>query len=139
MSPTERIVRCLESRAEILFAYLFGSRADGRPRPDSDWDLAIYLSPELDPRQWLRSRLEIMAELEELGRIDVAVLNDAPPLLAHRAIQGRRLLVRDRQALVRFVVRTLALAEDDRYWSEIHLKARQRRLREGRFGRPQRL
>ncbi len=139
MTAQDQIRHCLEDLEEVLFAFLFGSRAAGRPRPDSDWDLAVYVGEPLEARQRLDLRLRIMAELERLGRVDVAVLNDAPPLLAHRAIQGQRLLVRDSVVLVRFIVRTLALAEDQRYWSEIHLQAQLRRLREGRFGRPKRL
>ncbi len=139
MTPIDRIVRCLESRDEVLFAFLFGSRAGGRPRPDSDWDLALYVREELTARQRWDLRLRLAAELCELGPVDVVMLNDAPPLLAHRAIQGRRLVARDRGALVRFVLRTLALADDQRYWAEIHIAAQLRRLREGRFGRPKRL
>jgi hypothetical protein len=39
-------------------------------------------------------------------------------------------------SFVRFFVRTLAMAGDERYWREIHAAARARRLEEGRFGRP---
>ncbi|MCP4661106.1 MAG: nucleotidyltransferase domain-containing protein, partial [bacterium] len=42
MSSLDAVRRHLEARDEILFAYLFGSRAGGRPRPDSDWDVAIF-------------------------------------------------------------------------------------------------
>jgi predicted nucleotidyltransferase len=139
VTEKDQIRHCLDGIEEVLFAFLFGSRAGGRPRQDSDWDVAIYVREPLGARQRLGLRLRIMAELEILGRIDVVVLNDAPPLLAHRAIQGQRIFVRDAVVLVRFIVRTQALAEDQRYWSEIHLQAQLRRLQEGRFGRPKRL
>lgn len=139
MSPRSHIVRCVENLDDVVFAYLFGSRANGRPRPDSDWDVAVYLRPERTSAERFEVRLRLLADLDDLGRVDVVVLNDAPPLLAHHVLQGQRLLVRDPTTLVRFSVRTAALAEDARYWSEIHLKERLRRLREGRFGRPQRL
>ena len=57
-------------------------------------------------------------------------------LLAQSALKGRRILVRDEVALVRFFVKTMALADDARWWSEIHLQARLERIAEGRFGRP---
>ena len=139
MSPIDHIVRCLESVDAIVFGFLFGSRAGGRPRPNSDWDVAVYLREDLTLEERFEIRLRLMADLDVLGRVDLVVLNDSPPLLAHRVLQGQRLLVRDASALVRFSVRTAALAEDARHWSEIHLKARLNRLREGRFGRPQRL
>ena len=135
MNPVDFIERQLAAVDEILFAYLFGSRADERARPDSDWDLGIYLSDSLTARQRFDLRLRLSCDLEPLGRVDVVVLNDAPPLLAHRVLTGRRLLVRDKTAQVRFFVKTMGLAEDDRYWGAIHRQARRERLEEGRFGR----
>lgn len=130
------ITRRLQSFDEVLFGLLFGSRADGTPRPDSDLDVAVYLEPSMTGRQRWATRLKLQAALGELGRADVVVLNDAPPLLAHQALLGKPLGIRDRQSYVRFFVRTLALAEDERHYRELHRAARLRRLREGHFGRP---
>ncbi len=121
---------------EIVFAHLFGSRARGEARPDSDWDIAVYLREDLTHRERFKLRCRLAAELEDLGRVDVVVLNDAPPLLGHRALMGERLLVRDPRTLVRYSVRTLARSEDERYWRDLHWRARRRRLEEGTFGRP---
>lgn len=136
MTPPDILHRRLEAVDEILFAYLFGSRAGGRPRPDSDWDVAVFLDPALSARERFDIRRRLTVDLEDLGRVDVVVLNDAPPLLAHRALSGRRLVVRDKTALVRFFVKTMSMAEDDRYFSQIHQQAQLRRIEEGRFGRP---
>jgi predicted nucleotidyltransferase len=130
----------LESRLAafdgVAFALLFGSRAEGRARPDSDLDLGVFLSPASTPRERWATRLELQAALDDLGPTEVIPLNDAPSLLAHRALLGRLVMVRDRSAYVRFFVRTLACAEDERYYRELHRAARQRRIEEGRFGRP---
>jgi len=120
----------------VLFALLFGSRAAGSERADSDWDLGVYLRPELSGRRRLGLRLELEARLADLGPLDVVPLNDAPPLLAQRALQGKRLLVRDPVAYVRFFVRSEALAGDEVHWRQLHRDSRERRLREGGFGRP---
>ncbi len=136
MDPIELIKHCLAEADEVLFAYLFGSRAGTHPRPDSDWDLGVYVSEALSGRQRFDLRLRLACDLDDLGRVDVVVLNDAPPLLAHRALTGRKLAVRDEIALVRFFVKTMGLAEDDRHWGKIHQQARRERLEEGRFGRP---
>jgi predicted nucleotidyltransferase len=130
------LARRLAGVASVRFALLFGSRAAGRPRTDSDWDLAVYLSDALSAEERFSERLRLAAELEDLGCIDLVVLNEAPPLLAQRALQGQRILVEDPVAYVRFFVRTEAAAGDERYWRQIHLEARRRRLEEGRFGRP---
>jgi hypothetical protein len=68
--------------------------------------------------------------------VDLVVLNDAPPLLAHRALAGRDLFTRDRRAYVRFFVRTMGELEDERYFRRVHARERARRIEEGRFGRP---
>jgi predicted nucleotidyltransferase len=120
----------------VVFAVLFGSRGRGTERPDSDWDVGVLLDPHLDDAERFRIRRQLIAALEPSERTDVVVLNDAPPLLAHRALQGRVLYVGDRAQYVRFFVRTMAEAEDASYWNRVHARARQRRLEEGRFGRP---
>ena len=119
----------------VLFATLFGSRASGAPRADSDWDLAVFLDPSLDGLSRSAKRAQLIAALEPEYRVDLVVLNDAPPLVAHRALLGERLFVRDRSAYVRFFVHTLALAFDESHWNEIHANARRHRLAEGTFGR----
>ena len=126
----------LETEADILFALLFGSVARGEQRPDSDLDVAVYVDERLAARERFDVRLSVAAALEDLGQPDVIVLNDAPPLLAHRALQGKPILTRDKRAYVRFFVRTLALAEDERHFRAIFARARRDRVREGRFGRP---
>ncbi len=121
---------------EVLFAFLFGSRAEGRPRPDSDWDIGVYVSDALTAEQRFNLRRRLLTELQGMGSVDVVILNDAPPLLAQRVLQGASVLVRDRTAYVRFFVRTAALAGDEQHWRRLHMEARKRRLEEGRFGRP---
>lgn len=126
----------LEACEAIEFAILFGSRAMDAARPSSDVDVAVFLRPDSPPAQRWRTRLDLAGELESLGEVDIVVLNDAPPLLAHRALGGQILFVRNRSSYVGFYRRTMALAEDERYFQRIHEEERRSRLREGRFGRP---
>lgn len=130
------LTRHLESVPEVSFALLFGSRATGTPRADSDWDVAVFLSPALSTAERFRLRARLSGELGDLGQVDIVVLNDAPPLLAHRALQGRLLFAADRSAYVRFFVATISASEDERYFRGIHDRARRERLERGRFGRP---
>ena len=96
------LTRALEPRAEILDAYLFGSRARGDAHGQSDVDVAVYIDTSLaDDGQWgYRAELTTIL-MDALGTndVDVVVLNQAPPLLYHRVLRDGVLLVtRDLQA-----------------------------------------
>jgi len=136
MDFEEELTRRLKAVPEVLFALVFGSRTRETARPDSDLDVAVFLDPALGDRERFRLRLTLAAALEDLAPPDVVILNDAPPLLAHRALQGRRLFVRDPRAWVRFFVESMREAEDERYWEHIVAEARRQRIDRGRFGRP---
>lgn len=90
-----------------MFAYLFGSRARGDERPDSDVDVAIYLDERLDADERFRLHLRIGADLERAvgGQVDLIVLNDAPLRLAGRIITERStVLGHDEPRRVRYEV-----------------------------------
>lgn len=104
-------------RPEVAAALLFGSRARGEARPQSDVDLAVLLTPEAASTGVSRSQM--LAELMNLAppqlRVDLAFLNDASPLLQHRVLRdGIVLFVRDNRALARFTIRAMQRYEDTR-------------------------
>lgn len=137
MDASERtILDAFAAETSVQFALLFGSRARGTARADSDWDLAVFVDPRLDSAARWHLRTRLIAALAPAIAADVVVLNDAPPLLAQRALQGRVLLKRDPVAYSRFFVKTLAAAGDEQYWNDLHARERERRLVGGRFGRP---
>ncbi len=135
MSPRDRIIDVLRDEKCVRFALLFGSRARGRERPDSDWDVAAYLDEGTTPKERFAARVRLAAALEAVGEVDVVVLNDADPLLGQRALSGEVLFVRDRGAYVRYFVRTMGLAEDRRHFDRIIADGRRARLEGGTFGR----
>lgn len=131
MVTQEKLKECLDSVDDVVFALLFGSRATHTTRADSDWDIGVYLDDRIGERQRFHLRLQLLALLEDFGSIDLVVLNDAPPLVALRALQGKRILVKQPEVFIRFFVRTLADADDDRYWHRIHADARHNKDRGG--------
>jgi predicted nucleotidyltransferase len=74
----------LGQRADLKFALLFGSRAQGQPRPDSDVDVAIM------PRgDWsFASELDLQARLAQVLKapVDLVRLDQASLLLAWEVV-----------------------------------------------------
>ena len=115
---------------------MFGSVATGRARPDSDIDIAVLLDSKVQPSQFLEYRLELMADLGSALRrfnVDVVVLNEATPLLAHRVLsQGKLVFERSASARVRFQVQTASRYLDLIPMFETHIRYLKKSVRQGR-------
>lgn len=133
----QAVARCLSKRREIQAAYIFGSAATGRTRPDSDVDVAVLTARRAQGVDTVKYRLKLMADLgSALGRSDVEVvlLTEAPPLLAHRVLsQGTLVFERSRSARVRFQVETANRYLDLIPMFETHIQYLKKRVREGRI------
>ena len=131
------VARCLSKRQEIQAAYVFGSVATGRTRPNSDVDVAVLIARRARRADTLKYRLTLMADLgSALGRSDVEVvlLGEAPPLLAHRILsQGTLVYERSRSARVTFQVATASRYLDLIPMLETHMQYLKKRVREGRI------
>ncbi len=99
MQLENRIALALEPRAEVLEAYLFGSRSTGLAQRHSDIDVAVYISDQETLGGAYGYAAELTAHLMAALRtndIDVLVLNRAPPLIYHRVLRdGQRVLARN--------------------------------------------
>lgn len=131
----DAILAILREADEVEFAYLFGSRSRGGARADSDWDLAVYLDERLDANGRAAVHKRLAAAFPQNVDVDLVVLNDSPSLLAHRALSGDQLFVRDRDLFARVFVRILGQSMDEAYWREMYRTARLARIEEGTFGR----
>jgi uncharacterized protein len=101
----QHLVERLEREPGLVAAYLFGSRARGTAGEASDIDVGILL--ESTPRSFADTPLELAGELETLlgKRVDIAIMNAAPPDLLHRILRdGQVLIDRDRSRRIRFEV-----------------------------------
>lgn len=127
-------------RDGVVAASLFGSQAAGKAGPLSDVDVAVWLDPSLSDSERFRIRLQLTGQAASALRtneVDLVVLNDAPPLLKHRALRSAvRLLDRDPVARVRLERHAVAEYLDTKPLRERLTRAMRRRMDEGRFGRP---
>jgi predicted nucleotidyltransferase len=83
-------------------AYLFGSRAGGAPRPDSDLDLAVLLRDKPDPMALWEAGEAIAARLNV--DVDLVDLRAASTVLQFQVVTTGRLLCGDRPEVERFEV-----------------------------------
>jgi uncharacterized protein len=135
-SPLARAVaRCAATHRDVVAAYVFGSSANGRIRADSDVDVAVLLARPLPPSRSLRYRLRLIADLGSALRrsdIDLVLLNDASPLLAHRVLsKGQLVFERSRSARVRFQVQTANRYADVIPMYETQIRYLKRQARSG--------
>jgi len=99
------------SRYDVIFAYLFGSQLSAEIGRLSDVDIAIYFDEALTKQERFNRMLKIGGELSSLLKrddIDIVVLNDAYPLLAHRVIkQGKVIFSSDEKKRIDFEIRAV--------------------------------
>ncbi|MDR3368600.1 type VII toxin-antitoxin system MntA family adenylyltransferase antitoxin [Rhodoferax sp.] len=119
------LVRALIAQEHLEFAVLVGSRATGTARSDSDWDIALQWSPQLE---WLT----VLDLTETLRRTLAKVLQTSPSAIdlielrranlamrASVAEEGLPLTGQDTLAWAHFLRRTWRDMEDF-YWSKQH-------------------
>ena len=120
----EAVRAVLADDARVVAAYLFGSRARGDGRPDSDVDIGVLFSeappPLLEgPVGELESRLETTLGLA----VQVVVMNTAPPDLVHRVLRDGEIVHETNPARrIRFEV-----AARNRYFDLLPFLARYRK------------
>ncbi|RLC66295.1 MAG: nucleotidyltransferase domain-containing protein [Chloroflexi bacterium] len=110
--PRQAIAEHLSENRQIILGYLFGSQAQGRAGPMSDYDIAILITGEMDPR----TRHELaheLARLLDVERVDLLILNRAPIELRYNVVaEGQLLYQRDPASRVEFEAETLSRYAD---------------------------
>jgi predicted nucleotidyltransferase len=100
-------LRTVLATAPCVAAWLFGSRARGEARADSDVDVAVLFGRPR-PTRLEELPVALLAELERaVGReVDLVILDGADPDLIHRVLRDGVLLAEhDRGARIAFEVR----------------------------------
>jgi predicted nucleotidyltransferase len=127
-----------QGHSEILAVYLFGSWAEGVAHARSDLDLAVLLRPEVERADYADHRWELLEELSRAlhSRLDLIILNQAPPLLQFQVLQkGRLLYDRDPDLRAELEMHMLSRYYDARRYIEFHYKHLAARIRQRGLGR----
>jgi predicted nucleotidyltransferase len=130
---TDRLAAALARIPDVRLGFLFGSRATGRSRADSDFDIAVLLDDAAAREERGRTIRRLGSRL---GRevdstlLDIVILNDAPALLRHRVLRdGALLYQRSPEDRVRFAIETIRDYQDGAYRREQFTKRRIQRLK----------
>lgn len=108
----------LASRREVVFAFLFGSRARNDATEASDWDIAVWLADRLDPLEQAALAEDIRNAVAKTIKgptdaVDVVILNRANLAIASTVVEEGLVLKGDRSLeLARYYVRIWGLVED---------------------------
>ena len=91
-----KLPQILKNFPEVSLVYLFGSQAEGRSGPQSDYDLGILCDRGQDPPQRHGRLHQALTSLLKPAKVDVVWLGQAPIELAYAIIwQGKVLYQRD--------------------------------------------
>ena len=104
------IARAVAPLDEVQAAVLFGSQATGRATVESDIDVGVLLDrrpKSVERKEILRTLITALADQLRADRLDIVILNDAPPKLAFHVLKsGVVAYQRDPVPLHRFRVAT---------------------------------
>ena len=106
----EKLKKFLDTKNNILMAFLFGSYAKDLTHRESDIDIAVYFKPkgndvEYEEEKNYEGEDELWSEIEKILEIktDLVVLNRASSTLADSIIRdGKALIIKDPKYFARF-------------------------------------
>ena len=103
----------LKKDPRVVLAVIFGSAKEGRARDGGDVDIGVLISPQPTPLEFYAFYQKIAEQLSEIADLDLIDLSRANSVLAFEALCGRRLVVRDDNAVAAFSSQISRQYEDD--------------------------
>ncbi len=103
-------IRKIGKKFDLELIMLFGSRANGRFRKDSDYDIAIISKKKIS----LKNELKIISALAEVfgEKIDLSIANHANPLLLFNISKNAIFLFGSKQDFFKFKLRAFHAYND---------------------------
>lgn len=110
LSKVPDVVEILNREGNIVFAYLFGGLAEGKIKPLSDVDIAVYLKETINLAEYKLDLFNKLTSALGTSELDLVILNTAPVSLAGRILQNRQILI-DKEPFKRHDYESLTLRE----------------------------
>lgn len=126
-SKLQKLKEYFKKRDDVIMVFVFGSRAKGYARENSDWDIAVYFKPEVKSVEWEEHNREYPEENKVWGDcikilqtddVDLVVLNRVPSTTADAAIQGIPLVIKDKKVFLEFMLNVTREGKDFRKTAE---------------------
>lgn len=135
MELMSKLATFFAGRQEVVAAYLFGSRAEGVARGNSDTDIAVLLDEGV--RDTFDYRMKVADELERLVKtpVDLVLLRDAPLLLQFQILKnGKIVFERDADQRAFYQMKVLGKYYDYRRFFDFHSKFLREAIKERGLG-----
>ena len=131
------LVKRLQKEKDVIFAYIFGSRARGKATALSDVDIALFVDKASFSPDRKLELIELLIDLLKTDEIDLVILNDAAPSIVHSVVKdGRLLFSRDEKRRVKFIAQAQKEYMDMEYYRRKYFNKLKERIKEGKFGIP---
>jgi len=136
----ESLYAFFESHSEVILAYLFGSYITKKTGSFHDIDIAVLVTSERleafdrsSPYGYAAYLNTELIHLLKYNRVDLAILNHAPPLLLRRVIgEGMLVFCRSESDRIRFEVASLKRHADTAYLRTIKRHYMRQRIKKGK-------
>jgi len=139
--PIESRIRALTAGLltddRVAALYLFGSHAQGAAGPSSDIDVGVLLAARVGREEYFTLRLQYLGRCMDLlgtDKVDLVILNDAPPILAYEVVsRGRLLCQNNREERVTFEADRVGKYLDFKPFLEVQVRTTKAHLLKGSF------
>ena len=115
---------------EIALAYQYGSSLESAKKDPNDIDIGILLNCEVmaERRFEILEKIARTLQKEHNKEIDVAVMNQASPMLCYQVLKKGKLIYGDKKVAKEFLVRTLTRYFDYLFMHQYFVDRMKKRL-----------
>jgi predicted nucleotidyltransferase len=93
LSRIPEVKRVLNEDSNVVFAYIFGGLVEGKVKPLSDVDIAVYLTDMDILAEYKINLFDRLTNSLGTSELDLIILNTAVISIAGRMLQNKQILV----------------------------------------------